>query len=55
MRSKAVQKFQPFRRDEAFPVIHCRYCGRETWCLNPAAVRRCAGCGKELKEETHAK
>lgn len=55
MRSKAVRKFQPFRQDEAFPVIRCRHCGRETWCLNLAAVRRRAGCGKDLKEETNVK
>lgn len=45
----------PVRQEDAFPVIRCPACGWETWCVSPAAVRRCAGCGKELKEETNVK
>lgn len=48
---RAIQK-APARQEEAFPVVRCRYCGWETWCISPAAVRRCARCGREIREET---
>lgn len=40
----------PVRQEDAFPVIRCPACGWETWCVSPAAVRRCAMCGREIHE-----
>lgn len=49
-KSRAILK-APARQEEAFPVVRCLCCGWETWCISPAAVRRCAGCGAEIAKE----
>ena len=48
MRNKTIRKTFPIRQEDAFPVVRCRCCGWETWCLDPVAVQRCARCGAEI-------